>query len=93
MEEIEHCDDLQQVVNDLGWMKGDDIAGFLFGFPDISDGIRRANGRIWPFGWIHLLRDMKQVVNDLGWMKGDDIARSTDVVGHLIRYCGRMTRR
>jgi GNAT superfamily N-acetyltransferase len=41
-------------------MKGDDIAGFLFGFPDISDGIRRANGRIWPFGWIHLLRDMKR---------------------------------
>ncbi len=41
-------------------MKGDDIAGFLFGFPDISDGIRKANGRIWPFGWIFLLRDMKR---------------------------------
>ncbi len=41
-------------------MKGDAIAGFLFGFPDISEGIRRANGRIWPFGWIHLLRDMKR---------------------------------
>ena len=41
-------------------MKGDDIAGFLFGFPDISEGIRRANGRIWPFGWFHLLRDMKR---------------------------------
>jgi hypothetical protein len=41
-------------------MKGDDVAGFLFGFPDISDGIRRANGRLWPFGWIYLLRDMKQ---------------------------------
>jgi GNAT superfamily N-acetyltransferase len=41
-------------------MKGDDIAGFLFGFPDISEGIRKANGRIWPLGWIHLLRDMKQ---------------------------------
>ncbi len=41
-------------------MKGDDIAGFLFGFPDISDGIRKANGRLWPLGWIHLLRDMKR---------------------------------
>jgi hypothetical protein len=41
-------------------MKGDDIAGFLFGFPDISEGIHKANGRIWPFGWIHLLRDMKR---------------------------------
>ena len=41
-------------------MKGDDIAGFLFGFPDISEGIRRANGRIWPLGWFWLLRDMKR---------------------------------
>jgi hypothetical protein len=41
-------------------MKGDDIAGFLFGFPDISDGIRRARGRIWPFGWFWLLRDFRR---------------------------------
>ena len=41
-------------------MKGDEIAGFLFGFPDVSEGIRRANGRIWPFGWFWLLRDMKR---------------------------------
>jgi hypothetical protein len=41
-------------------MKGDAIAGFLFGFPDISEGIRRANGRIWPIGWIHLLLDMRR---------------------------------
>ena len=38
-------------------MKGDTIAGFLFGFPDISEGIRRANGRIWPLGWFWLLRE------------------------------------
>ena len=38
-------------------MKGDTIAGFLFGFPDISDGIRRANGRLWPLGWFWLLRE------------------------------------
>jgi len=41
-------------------MKGDDIAGFLFGFPDISKGIRRARGRIWPIGWLWLLRDMRR---------------------------------
>jgi hypothetical protein len=38
-------------------MKGDTIAGFLFGFPDISEGIQRANGRLWPFGWFWLLRE------------------------------------
>jgi GNAT superfamily N-acetyltransferase len=41
-------------------MKGDEIAGFLFGFPDISEGIRRARGRIWPIGWFWLLRDMRR---------------------------------
>ncbi len=41
-------------------MKGDEIAGFLLGFPDISDGIRRAAGRIWPFGWFWLLRELRR---------------------------------
>jgi len=41
-------------------MKGDVIAGFLFGFPDISEGIRRAQGRLWPFGWFWLLREFKR---------------------------------
>lgn len=41
-------------------MKGDEIAGFLFGFPDISEGIRRAKGRIWPFGWFWILRDFRR---------------------------------
>jgi len=41
-------------------MKGDEIAGFLFGFPDISEGIRRAGGRMWPFGWFWLLREFKR---------------------------------
>jgi hypothetical protein len=41
-------------------LKDDTIAGFLFGFPDISEGIRRANGRIWPLGWFWLLREFKR---------------------------------
>jgi hypothetical protein len=41
-------------------MKGDEIAGFLFGFPDISEGICRARGRIWPFGWFWLLREFRR---------------------------------
>jgi hypothetical protein len=38
-------------------MKGDKIAGFLFGFPDISAGIVRARGRLWPFGWFWILHE------------------------------------
>jgi hypothetical protein len=41
-------------------MKGDAIAGFLFGFPDISEGIKRSGGRIWPFGWFWLLREFRR---------------------------------
>jgi hypothetical protein len=41
-------------------MKGDEIAGFLFGFPDISEGICRARGRIWPIGWFWLLREFRR---------------------------------
>ncbi|MBM4456721.1 MAG: hypothetical protein FJ011_02960 [Chloroflexi bacterium] len=41
-------------------MKGDDIAGFLFGFPDISEGIVRARGRLLPLGWFWILREFKR---------------------------------
>jgi hypothetical protein len=38
-------------------MKGDTIVGFLFGYPNISAGIVRARGRLWPFGWFWILRE------------------------------------
>ncbi len=41
-------------------MKGDRIAGFLFGFPNLSEAICRSNGRLWPFGWFWLLREFKR---------------------------------
>lgn len=52
--------------------KGDDIVGFLFCFTDISEGIKKAGGRILPFGWFHLLRDFKRTewlnLNGMGIM-------------------------
>jgi hypothetical protein len=39
---------------------GEDVVGFLLGFPDVSKGLRRANGRLFPFGIIHLLLDMRR---------------------------------
>ena len=41
-------------------MKGDEIVGFVFGFPDISAAIQKTKGRIWPLGWIHLMREFKR---------------------------------
>ncbi|NIV16188.1 MAG: hypothetical protein GWN62_34495, partial [Aliifodinibius sp.] len=33
--------------------KNDEIVGFLFAYPNISEGLQKANGRLFPFGWIH----------------------------------------
>ncbi len=41
-------------------MKGEKVVGFVIGYPDVSAGIQRANGRLWPFGWIHILLEFKR---------------------------------
>lgn len=40
-------------------MQGEAIIGFLFAFPDISAALQRTKGRLWPFGWLCLLREFK----------------------------------
>ncbi|MGD2027197.1 MAG: hypothetical protein PVI99_05215 [Anaerolineales bacterium] len=51
-------------------MKDDQIIGYLFAYHDISAGLQRARGRLFPFGWIHLLIDQKRTkwvnVNGVG---------------------------
>ena len=51
-------------------MKEQEIAGFLLAYPDISKGIQKANGRLFPTGWYHILQDRKQTevinLNGLG---------------------------
>jgi len=51
-------------------MKGEEIVGFVFAFPDISAAIQKTKGRIWPLGWIYLLREFKRTkwvnLNGLG---------------------------
>jgi hypothetical protein len=39
--------------------KGDEIAGFLFIFPDVSAALRRTGGRLWPRGWFTVWRSLK----------------------------------
>jgi GNAT superfamily N-acetyltransferase len=51
-------------------MKGEEVAGFIFSYPDLSDGLRRARGRLWPLGWWRLLRERRRtrtvLVNGIG---------------------------
>jgi GNAT superfamily N-acetyltransferase len=39
---------------------GDDVVGFLFGFPDLSAAIQRNGGRLLPFGLIDLLLEFRR---------------------------------
>jgi hypothetical protein len=41
-------------------MKGEEPIGFLFAYPDVSAAIQKTRGRIWPFGWIHLVREARR---------------------------------
>ncbi|GAB4414138.1 MAG: hypothetical protein Kow00123_27650 [Anaerolineales bacterium] len=51
-------------------MKGDKPVGFLFTFSDISAALQKTGGRLWPFGWIHILREFRRTdwanINGLG---------------------------
>ena len=53
---------------------GDEAVGFLFGFPDLSRGLQRANGRLLPFGIFYLLLEMRRTkwiaVNGAGILPG-----------------------
>lgn len=37
----------------------DEVVGVGVGMPDISPALRKCNGRLFPFGWYHLLKAMK----------------------------------
>lgn len=39
---------------------GEDVVGFLFGFPDISAAMQRINGKVFPFGIFDLLLEMRR---------------------------------
>lgn len=56
----------------------DQVIGFLFGFPDVSKALQRANGRLTPWALVDLLRDMKKT----NWV-------SLNGAGILPEYQGR----
>ncbi len=57
---------------------GDEVVGFLFGFPDVSAALQRANGRLTPWSLLDLLRELKRT----NWV-------SLNGAGVLPRFHGR----
>jgi len=49
---------------------GNELIGFLFSYHNISDGIQKSKGRMFPFGWYHLMRAFKKTkwvdINGIG---------------------------
>jgi hypothetical protein len=40
--------------------KNDKVIAFIVSMPELSDGIRKAEGRLFPFGWYHILNAGKK---------------------------------
>ncbi len=40
-------------------VKGDELVGFIIALPSLSKAMQKANGRLFPFGFIHILRALK----------------------------------
>jgi hypothetical protein len=55
-------------------MKGDETVGFLLGYPDISAALQRNRGRLFPFGWLDILRELRRTpwinLNGAGMLEG-----------------------
>lgn len=41
-------------------VKDGDVVAFMVGMPDLSQAFVKSKGRLFPFGWFHLLREMKR---------------------------------
>jgi len=100
-EELEVIGDHLVAIADPGLMrlvmKGEEIVGYLFVFRDISAAIQRTRGRVWPFGWLRLLRAMRTTrianLNGMGLLPAyqgmgissvlfAEIARAADEAGY-----------
>ncbi len=62
--------ELDNIVSQMIWFadpnlikivrKQGELIGFAFGFPDISAALQRTGGRMFPFGWIHMLLELRR---------------------------------
>ncbi len=63
-------EDVDALANQLLWfadpklikivMKNDQPVGFLLAYPDISAALQKTRGRLFPFGWLTILRELKR---------------------------------
>ena len=62
---------------------GDELVSFIIGMPDMSEGIQKAKGRLFPFGFLKILRaakKTKQLDLLLGAIKENYRGRGLDVL-------------
>ena len=66
-------------------MHNDQVAGFIIAYPNINRAIKRANGRLYPFGWILLLTEKRRTriadLNGLGLLP-----EFQGLVGNVLLY-------
>jgi hypothetical protein len=76
-------------------LKDEQIIGFLLAYPNITRGIQRARGRMWPLGWYHLLREQRRTkhvdINGIGLLPayqglGANAVLYTEVTKSLIEF-------
>ncbi|MBV5331402.1 N-acetyltransferase, partial [bacterium] len=63
-------EEMDTLANQLLWladpkliklvMKESKAVGFLFAYPDVSAALQKTKGKIFPFGWLTLLRELKR---------------------------------
>jgi len=72
--------DMDAMVSQLLWIadpklvkllyKDDKPVGWMLGYPNISDGLKKANGRLFPTGWAKILLESKRtnriILNGIG---------------------------
>jgi hypothetical protein len=39
--------------------ENEEVVGVGVGMPDISNALRKCNGKLFPFGWYHILKELK----------------------------------
>jgi len=41
-------------------LKGSEVVGFILAYPNVTRGIQKTRGRLWPWGWYYLLREQRR---------------------------------